>query len=218
MAPGRRGTARSVPLDDQIVVRSRKAGKAAAKAEKQWAKAARADRLATEKEEKIRAAERAERDRTPEPVTGATVKRYIGIARVVVPVVAPLAYQAFGAVRAQWDEYRARQYGVAPDELADFSGRGTALYARIHNIALSVRDLRDRRSRGGSNEPAGVREFATTTEGRLSDLEAAVRAAEQMPAPRRRRAHEAAAGELDRIEAAVLEQWGLADAPRAVER
>jgi hypothetical protein len=191
---------------DVLVVRSRRAGRAAAKAEKEIAKAAKAERKATEKEEEIRAKERD--DDQPDLVTGMTVKRYIGIARVVVPVLMPLIYQAAGTARARWDEQRARRFGVAPDELADFSGRGAGLYARIHNVALSVRELRNRRA-SSSGEPADVRSFAADTENRLSDLEAAVRAAEQMPSSRRRRAHEAAAAELDRIEASVLSHWGL---------
>ncbi len=191
---------------DMLVVRSRRAGRAAAKAEKEIAKAAKAERKATKKEEEIRAKERDEDQ--PDLLTGMTVKRYLGIARIVVPVLMPLLYQAAGAARARWDEQRARRFGVAPDELASFSGRGASLYARIHNVALSVRELRDRRT-SPSGEPADVRSFAADTENRLSDLEAAVRAAEQMPADRRRRAHEAAAAELDRIEASVLGRWGL---------
>ena len=195
---------------DALLVRSRKAGRAAAKAEKQIAKAAKAERKATEKEEEIRAKERDEAE--PELVTGMTVKRYIGIARVVVPVLMPLIYQAAGAARARIDDQRARRLGVAPDELAEFSGRGATLYARIHNIALSAQELRTRRT-STSGEPADVRSFAADTENRLSDLEAAVRAAEQMPAPRRRRAHVAVGAELDRIEGAVLERWGLENSP-----
>ena len=196
--PGRAG--------DVLVVRSRRAGRAAAKAEKEIAKAAKAERRATEKEEEIRAKERD--DDQPDLVTGMTVKRYIGIARVVVPVLMPLIYQAAGTARARWDEQRARRFGVAPDELADFSGRGAGLYARIHNVALSVRELHNRRT-APSDESTDVRTFAADTENRLGDLEAAVRAAEQMPSFRRRRAHEAAAAELDRIEASVLGRWGL---------
>ena len=208
---------RSAPLDDRFVVRSRRAGRAAAKAEKYRARAAEADRSATAKEAEIREKERAERDAKPEAITGFTVKRYLGIARIVVPVVMPLIYQGVGALRAQLDETKARRLGVAPDELAEFSGRGAALYARIHNLALSVRELQSRRSTVDRGEPADVRAFAADAEERLSDLEAAVRAAEQMPSSRRRSAHEAAGRELDRLEAAVLEQWGLTSGARAVE-
>lgn len=245
MATQRRGTKHSVELGDEVVVMSRKAAKQAVKAEKQIGKAAKADRKAAEKSAQIaaeaakinakrdaadakKAAKRgADRDDgdtdageggPQDPLTGAKIKRYIGVARVVVPVLTPILYQAVGAARARWDDHRARQLGVAPDELGDFTGRGAALYARIHNISLSVRDLRSRRAR--SDDAADVNAFGDETEARLSDLEAAVRAAEQMPAARRRRAHDAAGAELDRIEAGVLSRLGLeqggASNPRAI--
>ncbi len=135
------------------------------------------------------------------------MKRWLGIARIVVPVAAPIVYQAVGAARSRVDDYRARRLGVAPDELSAFSGRGTALYARCHNLANSVRELANRRP-----EDDDVRTFTADARTRLSDLEAAVRSAEQMPGARRRRAHLAVAGELDRLEARLLSLWGL-DAP-----
>lgn len=143
-------------------------------------------------------------DAGPDPVTGATVKRYIGIARVVVPIAAPLVYQAVGEARSRWDDHKARRLGVAPEQLADFSGRGAAIYARIHHLALSVRDLGARR--GDDRETTAFVEDATT---RLADLEAAVRSAEQMPASRRRNAHAAVSDELDRLETRLLAFWGV---------
>jgi hypothetical protein len=210
---GRRSTKYSVELGggegdgEGVVVLSRKAAKQAAKAEKQTAKAAKADRRASDKSAKIADAEIAEKEGKDEPLTGATVKRWLGIARIVVPVAAPIVYQAVGAARSRVDDYRARRRGVAPDELSAFSGRGTALYARCHNLANSVRELASRRP-----EDDDVRTFTADARTRLSDLEAAVRSAEQMPGARRRRAHLAVAGELDRLEARLLSLWGL-DAP-----
>jgi hypothetical protein len=154
--------------------------------------------------EEAEAKEAAEKDPEDGALTGATVKRWIGIARVVVPVAAPIVYQAVGAARSRVDDYRARRLGVAPDELSAFSGRGTALYARCHNLANSVRELANRRPDDGE-----VRTFTADARTRLSDLEAAVRSAEQMPSGRRRRAHLAVAGELDRLEARLLGLWGL---------
>lgn len=186
-----------------VVIWSRKAAKHAAKAEKQAGKAAKADRLAAERRAEAAEAEKA-RAAEDTHLTGVTVKRWIGIARIVVPIAAPLVYQAVGAARSALDEQRARRFGVAPDELSSFSGRGTALYARAHNLANSVREI-ERRREGD----ADVRAFARDARDRLSDLEAAVRSAEQMPTARRRRAHLAVSDELDRLEARVLELWGL---------
>ena len=212
----RRSTKYSVELGGEegdgegVVVLSRKAAKQAAKAEKQTAKAAEADRRAAEKVgeiEEAAAKEAKEAKEGDEGLTGATVKRWIGIARVVVPIAAPIVYQAVGATRSRVDDFRARRLGVAPDELSSFSGRGTALYARCHNLANSVRELANRRP-----DDAEVGTFTADARTRLSDLEAAVRSAEQMPAGRRRRAHLAVAGELDRLEARLLALWGL-DSP-----
>lgn len=199
------GDDRDGEIGDGIVVLSRKAAKQAAKAEKQTAKAAKAERRAAEKSAEIEeAAAKEAQEGEGDALTGAKVKRWIGIARVVVPVAAPIVYQAVGAARSRVDDYRARRLGVAPDELSAFSGRGTALYARCHNLANSVRELANRRPDDGE-----VRTFTADARTRLSDLEAAVRSAEQMPAGRRRRAHLAVAAELDRLEARLLGLWGL---------
>ncbi|MCD2188553.1 DUF6474 family protein [Actinomycetospora soli] len=205
-----RRTSHTVELDggDGVVIWSRKAAKHAAKAEKQAGRAAKADRKAAEKRAEAAEVEARRAAEAPDPedthLTGATVKRWIGIARIVVPIAAPLVYQAVGAARSRIDEQRARRFGVAPDELSSFSGRGTGLYARAHNLATSVREI-ERRREGD----ADVRAFARDARDRLSDLEAAVRSAEQMPTARRRRAHLAVAAELDRLEARLLELWGL---------
>jgi hypothetical protein len=210
----RRSTKNSVELGGEdgtdgegVVVLSRRAAKQAAKAEKETAKAAKAEKKASKADKKATDAEIAEKTGKDEPLSSATVKRWIGIAKVVVPVAAPIVYQAVGEARSRVDDYRARRLGVAPDELSTFSGRGTALYARCHNLANSVRELGNRRP-----DDAEVRTFTADARTRLSDLEAAVRSAEQMPGARRRRAHLAVAAELDRLEARLLGLWGL-DAP-----
>lgn len=224
------GTESVVELDEDVYVVSPKAAEQAVKAQKETRRAARAERKLAETvaRDERRAvtsgrtpdvggtelavdATKKKRDKknaAPEPVTGATVKRYIGIAKIVVPVVAPLVYQAVGTARSYWDTRRARELGVPPEQLADFTGRGAALYARIHNLALSVRDLRTRRG-----EDHDARTFADDADNRLADLEAAVRSAEQMPGSRRRSAHLAIAGELDRIETRLLAYWGVDGSP-----
>ena len=227
MALLRRGTKDTVQVDDpadDVYVVSPKAAHHAVKAEKETRRAAKADRKLAQAERKAlersgsaqssgkaatgsKGADSDDESAAADPITGAKVKRYLGIARILVPVLAPLAYQAASTARARWDTHRARQLGVAPDELADFTGRGAGLYARIHNVSLSTRDLRTRRGTG--DHAADVRAFADDAENRLSDLEAAVRAAEQMPTARRRSAHTAVAAELDRIETRLLVQWGV---------
>ena len=219
----------ALEISDDVFVVSPKAADLAVSAQKERRKAARAERLLAETQEatllgdkKALKAAKKRRKNEPEddddddltgtaadPLTGAKIKRYIGIARIVVPVVAPIVYQAVGMARDRWDAHRARQFGVAPDELAEFTGRGAALYARIHNLALSARDLRARYGDGDDARATEVRSFVDDAQQRLTDLESAVRAAEQMPGSRRRSAHVAVGGELDRIENRLLALWGV---------
>jgi Family of unknown function (DUF6474) len=225
----------ALEMADDVFVVSPRAAALAAAAQSEQRKAARAERLLAEAQEAVllgdkkalKAVKKRRKAKGPEPeddddsvegtaadpLTGAKIKRYIGIARILIPVVAPIVYQAVGTARDRWDAHRARQFGIAPDELNEFTGRGAALYARIHNLALSARDLRTRH--GGQGGRAGeITSFVDDAEQRLTDLESAVRAAEQMPASRRRSAHVAIGGELDRIENRLLGLWGVGEPQR----
>jgi Family of unknown function (DUF6474) len=240
----RRSRGRTATVADELEVGgdlfvvSPKAADLAVAAQKERKRAARAERLLAETQEasllgdkkalkaakkrrkaETKAAKDEEQDddtgTVADPLTGAKIKRYIGIARIVVPVVAPIVYQAVGQARDRWDAHRARQFGVAPDELSEFTGRGAALYARIHNLALSARDLRTRHGSGQDDRASEIRAFVDDAEQRLTDLESAVRAAEQMPGGRRRSAHLAVSGELDRVETRLLALWGVGGPQRA---
>jgi hypothetical protein len=139
------------------------------------------------------------------PLTPARARRMIGVGRVVAPLLAPYALAAAGAARAQWDAYRAARLGVTPMQLSAYSGRGGALHARIDRIAEALAAL----DRDAKDDDA--RRFVAETRPRLTDLAVAVRASEQMPAPRRRTAHKAIAGELDRVELAMLRRLGVGE-------
>jgi hypothetical protein len=136
-------------------------------------------------------------------ITPANTKRAIGVAKVLVPVVAPFAIKAAGYARHRWDTARARRLGVAIETLPSFSGRGATLHARLARLAMSLHELAERRPQDA--------EFVQRTDGRLADLSAAMRAAELMPAPRRRAAHKAVAAELDVVEAELLRRLGVTD-------
>ncbi|AHH93429.1 DUF6474 family protein [Kutzneria viridogrisea] len=135
--------------------------------------------------------------------TPARAKNLLGIAKVVgptvVPVVAPYALKAAGAVRNSYDRMRARRLGVEVDQLASYSGRGGALHARIAGVAGALPDLR----------AAGHAGFAEAAEHTLTQLAAAVRAAETMPTSRRKAAHRAVSAELDRVEEELLRLLGV---------
>ncbi|GAA5144281.1 DUF6474 family protein [Pseudonocardia eucalypti] len=136
--------------------------------------------------------------------TPGNAKRAIAVGKVLAPALLPVAFRAAGLARGLWDERRARRLGVAPGDLNRFSGKGAGLHARIAALAGSLIELR---ATGRANE------FVRTTEARLIDLSAAVRAAEFMPTERRRAAHRAVAGELDRIEPALLDLLGVNSPP-----
>lgn len=141
-------------------------------------------------------------------VTPKKAKNALGVAKIigpaVIPVVAPIAVRAFGEARERIDRLRARRLGVPVEEIAAFSGRGGALHARITGAARSVDELRDREGATGAD-----REFADISRRTLEQLAAVVRAAERMPAGRRRAAHRAVGTELDELEQRLLARLGI---------
>jgi hypothetical protein len=141
------------------------------------------------------------------PMTPARARRLIGVGRAVLPLLAPYALAAAGVARARWDAYQAARLGVTPDRLNAYTGRGGALHARIDRLAEALTALDDR-----TDAPADARRFVADTRPRLADLAVAVRAAEQMPAQRRRTAHRAVGDELDRVELALLRHLGVTPA------
>lgn len=138
--------------------------------------------------------------------TGA--KSALGVAKVigpaVVPVVAPYALKAAAAARDGLDRYRAHRLGVDVEHLAEYTGRGGALHARIVGADRSLVELADRQ---GATEDD--RRFAGRSRDTLTKLAAAVRAAERMPVARRKAAHRSVAAELDPIEKELLRRLGL---------
>ncbi len=129
------------------------------------------------------------------------VRNVLAIARVLSPVLAPLAYKGATAARTQLDAARARKIGVDVHRLGDFTGHGAALNARISGLETSLDELADRNS-----DTAAFRE---STRARLAELATAVHAAERMPAARRKAAHRAVATELDDIDGQLLTRLGV---------
>lgn len=141
------------------------------------------------------------------PLSAASAKRMIGVGRTVAPLLAPYALVAAGAIRARWDNYRADRLGVTPDQLAAFRGPGGALHARLGRVAEALDRLDQPDAAHGTG---AARTFATDTRPRIADLAIAVRAAGRWPVRRRRAAYRAIAGQLDRIESALLTHLGVA--------
>ena len=131
-------------------------------------------------------------------ITPSSAKNAMAVAKVVapavIPVVTPFLIKAAGSARERWDRHKARRLGIAVDDLAQYSGYGGALHARIAGAATALADL---------PEPDA------DTETRLRQLAAAVRAAERMPASRRRAAHKAIGADLAGIEERLLKRLGI---------
>ncbi|QYN35848.1 hypothetical protein K1T35_00250 [Pseudonocardia sp. DSM 110487] len=144
--------------------------------------------------------------RARKPLTAARAKRMIGVGKAVAPLLAPYALAAAAVARNRWDAYRATRLGVEPGQLAAYSGPGGALHARLSRMAEAL----DRLESGAEAHGTGAaRRFAADMRPRLADLAVAVRAAEQMPGPRRRTAYRSIGAELDRIEIALLHHLGV---------
>lgn len=131
------------------------------------------------------------------------VRKYIAIARVVSPVLVPIAYKLSTIVRAQLDERRASRIGVGVSDLAEFTGHGAKLSARVAGAEKSIKQI------SATHSDAESQKFVAAISDRLTELTTAVRAAEQMPPARRKIAHGAIGNELDGIEADVLARLGV---------
>lgn len=184
---------------------ARYSAKAEAGARKAEAKAQQAATKAQAKTDKL-AIGQAEKERLAREWNAARAKRYIALSRVVAPVLAPYAMAAAGTLRHRWDDRRSRRLGVSPDELGGYSGRGGQLHARISRIARTFGELK---ADGSTERSPQAKAFVDTNEPRLHDFAAAVRAAEQMPAPRRKAAFRAVSRDLDRIEVELLTHLGI---------
>jgi hypothetical protein len=136
--------------------------------------------------------------------TPGKAKNLLGVAKVlapaVLPVVTPYLVRAASAARDGVDRYRARRLGIDVAELADFTGRGAALHARIAGADASL---------AGLESSDADREFAVKGRQTLAKLAVAVRVAERMPAARRKAAHRAVAAGLDLMEQELLRRLGV---------
>jgi hypothetical protein len=136
-------------------------------------------------------------------INAAKVRKYVGIGRVLAPVLVPIAYRAATLLRGQLDQYRAGRIGVDVKELGQYTGHGAKLSARIVGAERSVAEV------AASHQDAETGAFADAIRSRLTELTTAVHAAEQMPPSRRKLAHGAISDELDGIEADILARLGV---------
>jgi Family of unknown function (DUF6474) len=132
------------------------------------------------------------------------IRRALTVSRLLAPILTPVIYRAAMAARAIIDQRRADQLGIPLAQIGQFSGHGAQLSARIAGAEKSLRMVQDKKPKD-----AETKQFVSAIAERLSDLSAAVTAAENMPAARRRAAHAAISSQLDGIEADLMARLGL---------
>lgn len=132
------------------------------------------------------------------------IRRVLTVSRLLAPILAPVIYRAAMAARALIDQRRANQLGIPLAQIGQFSGHGARLSARIAGSEQSLRLVQEKKP-----NDAETKQFAAAISERLTDLSAAITAAEHMPAARRRAAHSAIARQLDGIEADLMARLGL---------
>jgi Family of unknown function (DUF6474) len=132
------------------------------------------------------------------------IRRVLTVSRLLAPILTPLIYRAAMAARALIDQRRADQLGIPLPQIGRFSGHGAQLSARISGAEKSLLLVQEKKPKD-----AETKQFVSAISERLTDLSAAVAAAENMPAARRRSAHSAISSQLDGIEADLMARLGL---------
>ena len=137
------------------------------------------------------------------------IRRTLTASRLLAPIVVPLVYRAAIAARGFLDERRADRLGVPLSQIGQFSGHGAQLSARIAGAEQSLRMVAEK-----NPKDAETKQFVAAITERLSDLSAAVTAAENMPVSQRRPAHASIGEQLDGIDADLMARLGLAGTGR----
>jgi hypothetical protein len=135
----------------------------------------------------------------------ARIRRAMTVSRLLAPVVIPVVYRGAIAARGLVDQRRADRLGVPLSQIGQFSGTGGTLSARISGAEQSLRRVAEKKPKD-----AETKQFVAAISDRLTDLSAAVTAAENMPASQRRAAHVAIGEQLDGIDADILARLGVA--------
>ncbi|MGB3482657.1 MAG: DUF6474 family protein [Mycobacterium sp.] len=134
----------------------------------------------------------------------ARIRRTLTVTRLLAPILVPIIYRAATAARGLLDERRADRLGIPLSQLGQFSGHGGQLSARIAGAERSLRTVAEKKPKD-----AETKQFVNAISDRLTDLAAAVTAAESMPTARRRAAHGAISDQLDGIDADLMARLGV---------
>jgi hypothetical protein len=134
----------------------------------------------------------------------ARIRRVLTVSRILAPIVVPVVYRGAIAARGLADQRKADRLGVPLSQLGQFSGTGGELSARIAGAERSLLQVAEK-----NPKDAETKRFVAAVSERLTDLSAAVTAAENMPTARRRSAQLAIAGQLDGVDADLLARLGV---------
>jgi hypothetical protein len=132
------------------------------------------------------------------------IRRVLMVSRLLAPVVVPLVYRTAIGARGALDQRKADRLGIPISQLGQFSGAGGGLSARIAGAERSLRQVAEKKPKDSE-----TKQFVAAITDRLRDLSAAVAAAENMPAARRKAAHAAIAEQLDGIDADLMARLGV---------
>lgn len=132
------------------------------------------------------------------------IRRVLTVSRLLAPILTPVIYRLAVSARALIDQRRADRLGIPLAQIGQFSGPGAQLSARIAGAERSLRSVQDKKPKD-----AETKAFVVAITERLTDLSAAVTAAENLPAARRRAAHAAISSQLEGIEADLMARLGL---------
>ena len=137
-------------------------------------------------------------------LSASRIRRTLTVSRLLAPVLVPVVYRGAIAARGFSDQRKADRLGVPLSQLGQFSGSGGQLSARIAGAERSLRQVAEK-----NPKDAETKRFVAALTERLTDLAAAVTAAENMPTARRRSAHVAIAQQLDGIDGDLLARLGV---------
>jgi hypothetical protein len=132
------------------------------------------------------------------------IRRVLTVSRLLAPIVVPVAYRVAIAARGLIDQRRADQLGVPLAQIGQFSGHGGQLSARVAGAEQSLRTVHESKPKD-----LETKQFVAAISERLTDLSAAITAAENMPGARRRGAHAAISRQLDEVDADLMARLGL---------
>lgn len=105
------------------------------------------------------------------------IRRLLTVSRLLAPILTPVIYRAAMAARGLIDQRRADQLGVPLAQIGRFSGHGARLSARVGGAERSLRMVQEKKPKD-----VETKQFVSAVTNRLTDLSAAVAAAEHMPA------------------------------------